>query len=396
MENRVFYLSKGWKIFCVVFAIFAVGFLSAMIYYTFPFSPLDSIFIFVLFLVIIAAFLFGAVYSLLIFKRYCVTIADNIITIQDPFFKKIIDINDYKSYRIITSGSAPFVLLMNLDNKKVKRKTLELMVKEKEEIVNFLHEKLIDLDEEEIKDDYKKITEDTSLGSNQEEKFKLLRKAVIINRVIYFVVIGIGIASFIFTKYGNFFTAILCAAPFVLLMVVPLSNGLIKFSTKSSTLYPSILGAFTIPIAVLSLKSIYSLFRITNWDKVILPTFLLSLFLAVVIFIIEKNEEITKGIVITVIFFALWYGIFASVNINSLGEQTIAETYSVQILDKRMSGGKSTSYYLTVTQWGSRKSENDVEIGRRLYDSVEVDDYVTIYIYSGTLGIKYYAVRRKE
>jgi hypothetical protein len=392
MENKVFYLSKGWKIFCVIFAVFAVALSSLMIYYAFPF---DSTFTSVLLLIIIAAFVFLVVYFLFLYKMYCVTITDNTITIQNPFGKRIIDINNYKSYRIITSGSAPSVVFMNLDNKKVKKNTLELMVKEKEEIVNFLHERLIDLDEEDIKDDYKKIAEDNSLGSNQEEKFKLLRKAVIINRVIYFAVIGIGIASFIFTKYSNFFTAILCAAPFVLLMVVPLSNGLIKFNTKNSTLYPSILGAFIVPIAVLSLKSIYSLFRITNWDKVILPTVLLSLFLAVVIFIIEKNEKITKGLVISVIFFALWYGIFASVNINSLGEQTIAETYSVQILDKRVSGGKSTSYYLTVTQWGSRKIENDVEIGRRLYGSVEVDDYVTIYIYSGIFGIKYYAVRRK-
>jgi len=393
MEKKVFYLSKGWKIFCVVFAFFFAALASAMAYLLFTF---DSMFLFFLSLFLAAGFLLGTVYMLLLLKRYSLTIEGGIITIQNPFGKRIIDINNYDSFRILNTGYVPSFFLMNMNNTKVKRQELELMVKEKEDLFNFIKEKLTNLDEEDIKDDYKNIVEDQRLGTTQEERFNLLKKARKINTAIYIIMIGVGVASFIFTKYSDLFNVILCASPFVLLMVTPLSNGLIKFDTKNSTLYPSVLGAFFVPIAVLTLKSIYSIFRVTNWDKMILPIFSLSALLVIVYLITNKNEGTTKGTIAAVIFFALWYGLFAGIGINSIGKQKIAETYPSKILDKKISGGKSTSYYLKVPAWGKRAGDNEVMIGKKLYGSVEVDDYVTIYIYSGRLGIKYYVVKRAE
>ena len=244
-----------------------------------------------------------------------------------------------------------------------------------------------------MKEEYENITQDQRLGINEEDRFKSLKKASTINRIIFFMIIGIAIASFIFSKYNEIFIVVLCIIPFILMMIVPFSNGLIKFDTKRISLYPSISGGFIIPILALTLKCFFFFSRIVSWEKIILPMVLLTLLITVVFFITNKNEKITKSAIGGLLFFAILYSFAATVNINTLGKQEIAETYISEIYEKRISRGRTTTYYLTVSPWGNRNNNNDVEVGRNFYDSVEVNDSITIHIISGLLDIRYYIIR---
>jgi membrane protein YdbS with pleckstrin-like domain len=88
-NKKVFYLSKGWKIFSIFFIFFCFLF-AAMIVYLIILD--NSLFIVIFSLILISVCLLCIIYFLLLYKKYSITIADDEIIIQNPFRKKKIDL----------------------------------------------------------------------------------------------------------------------------------------------------------------------------------------------------------------------------------------------------------------------------------------------------------------
>jgi len=107
----------------------------------------------------------------------------------------------------------------------------------------------------------------------------------------------------------------------------------------------------------------------------------------------RKKDTVT---VILFLFFATLYGFNASISFNTLGEQEIIETHQAIIQNKRVSRGRSTNYYLYLSEWGEQREGKSVSISRRTFNSAEINDPVTIRVFSDLLGIRYFRVRVNE
>ena len=388
--KQVFYLSKGWKVFSLVFIVFFAALAGAMIYLL---LLDDSLLVNIISLVIFAFFLLCAIYFAFLLKRYHLALEENIIIIQGAFGSKRIDMRNFNAYRIIYQGHPPRVLLINSDNKKIKAQSVELVMDKREGLLEYVHTNLINLDETDIKENLSDIIQNENLGMTEEDRLNSLKKAIKLNWFLFFLILAAGIGSFFFTRYHDFFITALCATPFVLLVIIPFSKGLIKFNTKIKTAYPSVLAGFIMSILFLLLWATAFFGRIIGWSDMVMPTIVLTLLLSLVYFIANNKEKITKSAVTGMLFFALMYGFCASINLNALGRPELVETHQVRILNKKVSGGRSTTYYFTVTPWGHRDRDNDVEVGRQLYRSLEVDQDVTVLILRGRVNIRYYVVR---
>jgi hypothetical protein len=270
------------------------------------------------------------------------------------------------------------------------------MIKETDEVIDYIGSILVNLDAENLKSDFESISQDDRFGTSKEERINALNKARRINRIIFYLIIAVSIASFVFTKYNDIFTIVLCLIPFFLLLLVPLSNGLIKIETKTVSLYVSIIHELFLPIAALVLRVYIFSPPIINWEKIILPSAVLTLLFVIFFVITNKNEKVQKGTVVCFLFFAMIYSVPAIINLNNIGKHEITETYTPVVYDKKISSGRTKDYYLTVSPWGRHEKDNKIEVSKRLYESLEINDNIRINIFEGKLGIKYYRTGKAE
>lgn len=345
-NSRVFTLSKGWRIFWAISAILSLG-VSILLIVILPGEiAAYSISLAVLHILGIALFMLAAVYSVFLLKRYRITIAGTVIAEQGLFLKKEVDLSRFDSYRVLVSEGVHNFTFFN-----------------------------------------------QCLGINEGERIAAIKRAARINTAAGFTVILVTVLSFVLRQYAGLFIVILGVIPFIALMVIPASNGSIKFDTARNSPYPSVALWFIVPIIALTLKSaLLYMGRILNWERVILPMLLLTLLITVVFFVCHAKEKKTKSIIGSFLFFALLYGFAAAITFNTLGTQELVETHLVVVQDKSIREGRRTTRYLHIPQWGNQEGERRVAVGRHLFDSIEINDTVVVRVFNGMLGLRYFRI----
>ena len=84
------------------------------------------------------------------------------------------------------------------------------------------------------------------------------------------------------------------------------------------------------------------------------------------------------------------YGWAVAAALNGLLPQPEPKRYEVSIVDKHARGGKGSSYYFTLPPFGPINNSDDWNVGRRVFQQIEVGDKVCLYISPGALGEPWY------
>lgn len=86
------------------------------------------------------------------------------------------------------------------------------------------------------------------------------------------------------------------------------------------------------------------------------------------------------------------YGYGAGLEVNALLDRSVPKTYSVAVLFKRTSHGRSTSYYLGVPAWGPRQLGGEVMVSERRYRNTRVGDTVCMLLRPGAFSVGWYVL----
>jgi hypothetical protein len=184
----------------------------------------------------------------------------------------------------------------------------------------------------------------------------------------------------------------LVVIPFLLLLLIPLSGRRIVFDITSSSLYPSMLNSFMVALGVLVLRGVVG-YELLHWKQAIVPILCAVLLLFIVFLTVHIGEKLPKETRFAALFLCLLYGLGASLTVNGIGRRELVSAHRVEILDKRKSSGKTTTYYFKVSPWGERQDSNDVRVGSQRYNEYDIHDTATVRVYKGRLGIEFYVVR---
>ena len=93
---------------------------------------------------------------------------------------------------------------------------------------------------------------------------------------------------------------------------------------------------------------------------------------------------------LSLLFFAYSYGVV--IHYNCHYDESEAELYTAKVLNKRVSSGKLTTYYLELTSWGPQPEIDEVSVVNDLFNRIEVGDQVTVYLQKGKLEIPWFFV----
>ncbi|NML38578.1 hypothetical protein HHL17_15325 [Chitinophaga sp. G-6-1-13] len=96
--------------------------------------------------------------------------------------------------------------------------------------------------------------------------------------------------------------------------------------------------------------------------------------------------------VITYAFLLLIASYGMVVFINVFLDTRSAGLYQTTVVNKRISTGKSTSYYLEVWPWGPVRSSESISVVKSDYEETEINDLVNMELHRGALGLPWYRV----
>jgi hypothetical protein len=183
------------------------------------------------------------------------------------------------------------------------------------------------------------------------------------------------------------------AAPGVAAVVINASGGAIGFDSPKGSRKPSIGFLAIVPTAGMALRVAFST-HFLNWTDFVIPA-VLGAIVAGGAMVAATPPAQRRSVVIGALGFlgAIW-GAVAFMGVDTALDLGAPRTFSPTVLDQRISRGKSTSYYLTVSPWGPRAGNDEVQVESKVYYGVSPGQTVCITLHTGLLHAAWYRTTR--
>jgi hypothetical protein len=336
------------------------------------------------------AFLFAAsgAWLFVMLARSSLTVEGGFISVQGAFTKRVIDLSRYTHFRILSHTTPRAIIIFAKDKKKY---TLSCHFEKSDLLIAFLGSRLINADEAENLAETKEIIGNENLGLTETERLDALRRCSRIMRVLNGAVWLLSVAVLFWPRfYDPMLISLIIIVPAVLL-IIPLSQGLVKYDGRRNGVYPFVCTSVIIPSLVIFLRALLD-FDIFSWKNFWMPFGILSALFLVLFFWTTKKEQINKASMIVGCVVILLYGYGSTIILNQTGNITIVDAYEVEVLDKDKSSDRRTAYYLYLSSWADRPDQNRVEVGRAAYEAYAPGDIAGVYICDGHFKIQYYIV----
>ena len=389
---QVYKIAKLWRIISYVLAPIAMvpfGFLLLIpiipnvdinleVYYWFL-LPLSVTMLFV----IIVAFVNTIIGKFVIDK--------NKIYTTGLFNNKQVYFNDIKGYRITEHFT--FIESRN-DKTRIK---LSNFYENRNELQDWLIWNYKNLNELEIIQEKQEILSKQDLGWTIEERESKFSKYKRLAKILNWSGGIIAIGTTLLLKASDYIILLCIVYPIFCLLAILFSKGLLTIDERNEAVYPSVFWAFFAPTSVVFLRALMY-FKIYNYDNVWLLTAVIafSFFFTLIInnrgFVFNKFEK-TSTILIFSVFIVFGYSFGTVINLNCALDDSQPKKFKTIVLDKRITKGKSTNYYLTVSLWNNQKVPKEENTNETDYELIKKGDTITINFYEGKLNIPWYEIK---
>ena len=263
----------------------------------------------------------------------------------------------------------------------------------------WLAEHYTDLDSKAATDALEAVLNDTRYGNWKEDREALLRKAVLTSRIINITSVIVSMVAYFWT--GNTIHApaliVAIAIPWIAIGAIYYYNGLITIDAVKGGQLPSLQMAF-IPVTFSLPLTAFRDATLLHKDHLWAPFIAVVLLFALLLFVNAKRGAITQGkqaianTVGTYLFLlpAISYGTL--VNINCYFDNRSPSYFETQVVRKKITTGKSKSYYLYLAPWGPLTDTNEIMVSKRFFEDTPENKTVAVYLKPGLLNIPWYEV----
>ncbi|SES85714.1 hypothetical protein SAMN04487998_0487 [Hymenobacter actinosclerus] len=169
-------------------------------------------------------------------------------------------------------------------------------------------------------------------------------------------------------------------------------RGLLCFDDSNHSARPAITAALLFPPLGLLLRGLFD-FELLAYQPLAPYAAGTALLMATALVLGSPQLLATSGrrVLLTGGIMAVLYGAAAVVTVNCVFDTSGPRVYAVPVLDKQLSGGQTSSYYLNVGPWGARAQPENVEVSKTLYQQTVIGDTVHIYQRPGRLGAAWFS-----
>jgi len=389
---REYKISKGWAIFIYITAPLLIALFCWILIMPFVPTMKDDMnhnvywFLVPMSLGMIALMTVGLIDTI---KGKFVIDNDKIFTVS-TFSNRQLMFNEIKGYRITDK-----YISIESNNENKKKLKVSTYFARTNEIVEWLSENYSDLDIVQANQEKEEILNNEEFGWTAEQREEKLINAHRTAKILNWT--GGLIGAWTLCLANPYEYAIIASVVFPIICVIVLKyfNGLIRIDERKDTAYPTIFWAIFASSMGLCLRGLLD-YNILDYSKIWTPSILIALTYIAVLTIGNKEFKFNKAKdYLTIIGFSIFmfgYGYGAVITLNCVYDKSEPETFNAKILSKRISSGKSTTYYFELTPWGQKKEVDEVSVSKDLYNRLEKNDNVNIYFMKGQFDIPWFDV----
>lgn len=156
----------------------------------------------------------------------------------------------------------------------------------------------------------------------------------------------------------------------------------------------SLMALFLAPSAALALRAGFDV-PLVAWTTALAPTAVALAALVLAHHLVSRDRKLPLSEQLLFALLGSMWAFGAVVHANALLDRGTPWAFTrVEVLRKRESHGKTTTYTLTVGPWGPRRDRNDLHVPAGLYREVEVGGAVCVGLRPGGLRMPWYWVGR--
>lgn len=208
-----------------------------------------------------------------------------------------------------------------------------------------------------------------------------------------FVTVAVSLWGFLYPTPYRTVIAALVLFPLLAIFLMVSTPGVYQIKVRRQDPRPDLSPAVIFPGLVLLLRASQD-FQLLSWAGILRLSLFAALILVGVIASADPEfRERRRSLLVFLLLMPL-YTTGALLHANTLFDRSPVQLFQPHVLDKRVSHGKSTSYYLELEPWGPRQEAKSVMVPRTLYLSVAVGDPVCVWLRSGALHSPWFFVRR--
>ncbi|SHF25373.1 hypothetical protein [Pedobacter caeni] len=225
-----------------------------------------------------------------------------------------------------------------------------------------------------------------------------VERAIKMARILNIIGVIIAIAIFFSGEFEKYVTGAALIAPFIFMLIFRSYKGAIS-SDFSTDPYPTMIWGILAILISMFMRYVLDLNTLV-YSGVWLPSIIIGVLFCLPKLIPGKGykfrDRADHSEKIIMILLALSYGLVSTFTMNQVYDASVPRTYHVKVLDKISRSGRKTlpSCHLMVSPWSSRITNEEVEVGWKLYKNVKVNDEVNIYLLEGYLGIPWFVVQK--
>lgn len=279
-------------------------------------------------------------------------------------------------------------------NELYKRLKIHQYFEKQYEWQSFISNHFKNLDSEALLESEESLMQDESLGSYEEERretLSSLRKKV---RIINYTAVAFTIWVIFFPRPYEWAVYLNLLLPVVVLYFIYRSSGVIRIDEKRNTAYPNASTAFMLPTMAAPLRILLDI-SVIDYGPIAGYMIVLGLVMYIVVVRVTKAYRTRKEMLYSLLYlmFIGFYSFGAVVHVNAIHDNSVPTVFIVRVADKEISSGKNSRHYLKLEPWGPKNNSSNVAVSRSLYRQTNIGDRVSIYMFMGKLGGKWFLVK---
>ncbi|MBO9631731.1 MAG: hypothetical protein J7578_01340 [Chitinophagaceae bacterium] len=340
----------------------------------------------------------GVLIVLMIYAMYDAVKSRFVITsysvfIEYPFARRELSIREINGYK-----EDEYYFYIIPFNKTQKRIRVSKFYEKNAEISAWLYEQFgQDFDSRAAIAEQDEILANEDFGVTEKDRSNNLRKVKIIAGALNVGGVLAGGWAFFWPHPFELSIPVAIAFPLVSAMLMRNYNGLAKLEVDEKTQYAKLNWAYLGPAFGLALLAL-SEYNILGYKKIWIPSLL---FTGVLVLLVLSGRNMMKvkktrdgfALAMMILFF-FGYGYGAAVLINCGFDHSIQETKKTTIVKKRVSRGRSKSYYIEVRL--NTELPEGLKVSRKFYSQVGTGDEILLDYRKGLLGTPWVDLRTAD
>ncbi len=131
-------------------------------------------------------------------------------------------------------------------------------------------------------------------------------------------------------------------------------------------------------------------FELVSIQPLLLIIVVVALAYGAMLYTSTRKVSAVRGRLFGLLFFVALYSYGLAEVADTLPDNSAAKIYSVTVIDKHISSGRSTTYYLRLEPWGPFQTPNQVRVSSREYGETNPGDQICLGLHPGSLHAPWY------